>query len=327
MKATRNAVLKCSPYTAALTRSLKSVDRIHCRVNDDGTIYVCCGYFLVKLNRMEYDALVRPVTQRDPGNYVVDAKNESTTADPLDMEKTLNDAAASAAHELSPAPFLVNPYTKSTKAAIATYYSASGDFVAGYNSDYAAIISGDTSRKSKDPVSPMVIYIGDEPTALVLPVRLTTDSHPSRVPDAVRAYFVSDPVPAASDESELLKRARKDADEWRESAMRMEAERNDLEKQVADLRQQLDELAARLNTQPEQSPAADITQPEQAPADKATALADKLTALDGVTVTIKGIHTAFPVVWLSGDADAHKAAVESMGGRWSAKRSAWYFKI
>ena len=34
MKAAKNAVLKYSPYTAALTRSLKATERLHCRVNE-----------------------------------------------------------------------------------------------------------------------------------------------------------------------------------------------------------------------------------------------------------------------------------------------------
>ena len=53
----------------------------------------------------------------------------------------------------------------------------------------------------------------------------------------------------------------------------------------------------------------------------------KLAALDGVTATIKGAQTAAPVVWLTGEADAHKDEIEKLGGKWSGKRSAWYFKI
>ena len=79
MNATKNAVLKYSSYTAALTRSLKGSERIHCKTDEENkAVYVCNGYFLVKLTPMEYDALVRPITQRDAGDYIINA--DGTTA-------------------------------------------------------------------------------------------------------------------------------------------------------------------------------------------------------------------------------------------------------
>ena len=68
-------------------------------------------------------------------------------------------------------------------------------------------------------------------------------------------------------------------------------------------------------------------QPDQTPADKAAALVEELTALEGITATVKGAQTAAPVVWLTGESDAHKEKIEAMGGKWSNKRGAWYFKI
>lgn len=267
MKATKNAVLKCSPYTAALTRSLKSAERLHCRLDaETNSVYVCNGYLLAKLNPAEYDALVRPVTQREAGNFVLYNGEEDAAREPLDLEKLLTDAAREAAHELTPAPFLVDPCLKRTKSKIIPYYSESGDFVAGFNSDYAAIISAGLPRRSKDSISPMVVFIGDEPQAMILPVRF--DETKSRVPAAVRAYFTEKPQEA-----------------------------------------------------PAQVPQ------EQTPAGKAAALVEKLADLEGIAATIKGAQTAAPVVWLSGDADAHKEKIEKLGGKWSGKRSAWYFKI
>ena len=54
---------------------------------------------------------------------------------------------------------------------------------------------------------------------------------------------------------------------------------------------------------------------------------ETLAALDGITATVKGAQTAAPVVWLTSAADAHKEKIEAMGGKWSTKRGAWYFKI
>ena len=333
MNAKKNAVLKYSNYTTALTRSLKITERLHCRVNEETrAVYVCNGYFLVKLDRTEYDALVRPVTQREAGNFVIE-NGEQVPNEPLDMEKLLADAAQEAAHELTPAPFLFDPGVKGVKSKIAAYYSESGDFVAGFNSDYAAIISASLPRKSKNPTSPMVVFSGDEPQAMILPVRLGSPEKPSRVPAAVRAFFTDKPEESAD---EKLKRARKDRDEWEQMARRLEAERvglertiSDLQKVLADKTAEIEALTDRLNAQPDPQPQEEAAeaQQEQTPADKAAALVETLAALDGITATVKGAQTAAPVVWLTGEADAHKEKIEAMGGKWSNKRGAWYFKI
>nr|WP_325181351.1 hypothetical protein [uncultured Oscillibacter sp.] len=333
MNAKKNAVLKYSNYTTALTRSLKITERLHCRVNEETrAVYVCNGYFLVKLDRTEYDALVRPVTQREAGNFVIE-NGEQVPNEPLDMEKLLADAAQEAAHELTPAPFLFDPGVKGVKSKIAAYYSESGDFVAGFNSDYAAIIAPSLPRKSKNPTSPMVVFRGDEPQAMILPVRLGSPEKPSRVPAAVRAFFTDKPEESAD---EKLKRARKDRDEWEQMARRLEAERvglertiSDLQKVLADKTAEIEALTDRLNAQPDPQPQEEAAeaQQEQTPADKAAALVETLAALDGITATVKGAQTAAPVVWLTGEADAHKEKIEAMGGKWSNKRGAWYFKI
>lgn len=333
MNAKKNAVLKYSNYTTALTRSLKITERLHCRVNEETrAVYVCNGYFLVKLDRTEYDALVRPVTQREAGNFVIE-NGEQVPNEPLDMEKLLADAAQEAAHELTTAPFLFDPGVKGVKSKIAAYYSESGDFVAGFNSDYAAIIAPSLPRKSKNPTSPMVVFRGDEPQAMILPVRLGSPEKPSRVPAAVRAFFTDKPEESAD---EKLKRARKDRDEWEQMARRLEAERvglertiSDLQKVLADKTAEIEALTDRLNAQPDPQPQEEAAeaQQEQTPADKAAALVETLAALDGITATVKGAQTAAPVVWLTGEADAHKEKIEAMGGKWSNKRGAWYFKI
>ena len=102
----------------------------------------------------------------------------------------------------------------------------------------------------------------------------------------------------------------------------------ELQSVLASKNQQIEALTERLNAQPEAQPAPVEEAPqEQTPADKAAALVEKLAALEGITATIKGAQTAAPVVWLAGEAAAHKEKIEAMGGKWSAKRSAWYFKI
>ena len=56
-------------------------------------------------------------------------------------------------------------------------------------------------------------------------------------------------------------------------------------------------------------------------------IAARFTGLDGVTATIKGAHTAAPVVWLSGDTDKHADEIKAAGAKWSGKRSAFYVRV
>ena len=37
--------------------------------------------------------------------------------------------------------------------------------------------------------------------------------------------------------------------------------------------------------------------------------------------------TAAPVVWLAGDTKPHAKAIEADGGKWSAKKNAYYFRV
>lgn len=152
-----------------------------------------------------------------------------------------------------------------------------------------------------------IVFSGDEPQAMILPVRI--DETKSRVPAAVRAYFTEKPQDAAI-----------------ERAHGQEITR--LQNVIDAKNEQIEALTARLNAQPEAQPEPVEEAPqEQTPADKAAALVEKLAALDGITATVKGAQTAAPVVWLDGEADAHKEKIEAMGGKWSSKRSAWYFRI
>ena len=38
-------------------------------------------------------------------------------------------------------------------------------------------------------------------------------------------------------------------------------------------------------------------------------------------------QTAAPVVWLAGDTKPHAKAIEADGGKWSAKKNAYYFRV
>ena len=71
-------------------------------------------------------------------------------------------------------------------------------------------------------------------------------------------------------------------------------------------------------------PAAD-NKPE--PKTAAEIIAARWAEVDGLTATIKGAQTAAPVVWLAGDTKPHAKAIEADGGKWSAKKNAYYFRV
>lgn len=68
---------------------------------------------------------------------------------------------------------------------------------------------------------------------------------------------------------------------------------------------------------------------QSAPEPKTAAelIAQRWQAVEGLDVTIKGAQTAAPVIWLTGDTEAHADEIKQAGGKWSAKRSAFYFRV
>lgn len=349
----KNTVLKCSNYTSTLTRALKEGSpRIHCNTSDDA-IYICNGYFAVKLNGYEYDALVRPVTQRDPGNWALQ-ENGDLTPDPINIAELMHNTADDAGHTITAAPMFFDVANgrkgKSAPPPLVCYYSAEADFVAGFNPTYAEIVASTLERRSKSATAPMVVLDGGDPIALILPVRISDKPNIAR---AVRAWFTDSAADGQSKTDEAAEKLRQHADDMEKTARQYEdknkglardletlrqqyaeehIENEDLRRQVEELQtvlaaknEQIEALVDRLNAQPDPQP--HEAEAEAQPQDKAAALVQKLSALPNVTATVNGAQTAAPVVWLSGDTDAHKNEIEEMGGKWSGKRGAWYFKI
>ena len=48
--------------------------------------------------------------------------------------------------------------------------------------------------------------------------------------------------------------------------------------------------------------------------------------IPGITFLVKGAKTAAPVIWISGETAKHESEITALGGRWAAKKSAWYIK-
>lgn len=240
--ANANMVIKYSAFTKDLTKVLKKSERIHCTVDTEGMIYVCNGFIAVRLSSDEYDALVRPATQRDAGEWVL---HEGVLSDvdekPMDIAKCISDAANNAAHDIIQAPLFFEEKSGKTTYHYNGYYSESGDFVQLINSKYSAIVnSGVITFKSQNPISPAVAFWGGDAVAIIMPVRLKGHENQE---NAIRAWFGAYHGTDNGESAKKLNDLRKDLNDSINSANAIEAENVELRRQLEELRQQYAQAA------------------------------------------------------------------------------------
>lgn len=58
-------------FTPNAGKVLKNSERIICRVDEDGTIYITNGYFAFKLSAYEYAAVIQPAVCCEAGNWTM----------------------------------------------------------------------------------------------------------------------------------------------------------------------------------------------------------------------------------------------------------------
>lgn len=305
-------------YTADAVKVLKNSDRLICRTDDDGMIYVTNGFTAYKMNPMEYASVVQPVTYCEAGNYAIQngEKREEAT---FDLVKTFRESvkAADNTGDLALCPLVLTVDRKRTAAA---YYNAEKDFVSLYDTRYISALCPGFTLRAPGSFAPAIAYSNGEPFALVLPIR--PDENTIR---AVKAYFTQ----TAGEDSGEAEQLRAELARLQDKLTRTETGAAALEERV---QQQAYELEA-LRTAAEYNDTAEYKAPNEAqdsPADTKTAaevIASRFSCMDGVTATIKGAHTTAPVVWLSGDTEKHADAIKAAGAKWSGKRSAFYVRV
>ena len=279
-----------SIFTPALTKALKTRPAVIQCQTDGEYIYISNGFFLVKLLPGEYDEFVRPVTQRDPGSWTIDEKGQITDRKPIDMARFLSDFdSRDDLSAMVKAPFTFPVELTRKSFTITAFYNAANGFVSFFDTKYTAMVSFDrVTLGGASPTTPMIVYHNNSPAALLLPMRI---DNPALIA-SVQAYFTG--------KQPKTKTAAPDS---RLSAALEEVER---------LREELKQ--AKAHAAPKQ------------PANKAAAVLAALESLDGITATVKGAQTSAPVVWIGGNAEAHKTALEKLGAKWSNKRSAYYIQ-
>lgn len=320
-----------SPFTAELTRQLRLARKNSSLIvnNHNGVIYAASGYFAAIVTADEYDRFVRPVTNRDPGTYRLrgDDLNDAP-ASVLDVSCVVKSALEQnkGCDPLTPCPLsLDDPHGR-----LCLYHNDSTGDIHAFGASYTAIFSGCTLISASPLTSAIVLYNGN-PVGLVMPVKLNTDKPTiSSAVRAIRAFYGDSTAPAttpAADTAAL--RAELDKANARAKSAEQQAalDRKASADKISELEKALDSLrsalAAATTTTPAPAPAP-TTPPALICDPKATA--DKLAALPGVTATIKGAKSSVPIVWLSGNVNAHRAAIEKAGGKWSTKRAAYYVR-
>jgi len=196
-------ILKDIAFTDELTNALKDAGSLMCRRYDgDPAVYVRDGrgFFLVKLDEREYNEFVRPITHRDPGDFVAeyDAK---CPYPPRDLRKVLTNYAFNARFGLTAMPRALNfGSLRHPNRKVSTFYSKEGDFVSCLDIKYASIVASSLTLRTGGALCGVVCYrramssfpdgtarcAWDDPCAVVMPVRALVSDTPVQ---ETRAWF------------------------------------------------------------------------------------------------------------------------------------------
>lgn len=291
--------MKKTNHKAAVARALKAAGQITCQLSDDSIIICGGGCFLLKLPPWAYDDLIRPVTQREPGDWTISGPRADAEPRRYDLAACLEKLSADpAAVELSRLPLCAD---SSRDGLLRVYQSRSGAFSAAYRAEYADAMPG--RLFSSGPSAPGICRDSDgQIVGLVMPVRAD--------PALLRAAAAWHADPA-----EPVQQAQPDR------------EAQQLRARVAELEAQADALRAEIRQLQDAQTAAEPAQPAQPAAPSADAVVARLQQIPGLEIEVKGAQTAAPIVWAYGATDQQADALKAAGAKWSWKRAAWYVRV
>lgn len=294
--------------SAATQKALKTGSCIAVQTveGDDGirNIYVTNGYLAFRMFPAEYDACVRPLVLRAPGTFTVTLSTNDTKESAIDIAAIFAREAKEDAPILTSTGLRIQGRKGSDTAAV----YVSDTFGIALNADFPGATPG-LDLRATSPLSPAVAWFCDKPVALYLPKNIKG----ANLLAAVNAITGKDAAPDTQELEAKLEAAQ-------ESAAR---ERADLRAQLKAKEEELQALRAQLA----EAQAATQEAPKEAgPAPDFQAIAARWSSVPGLTVTVKGAQTASPVLWVSGAVEAHAEELKAAGARWSAKRSAYYYR-
>lgn len=293
-------------YTNTVKKALASADRLACQVVGEGAtknIYICNGYFIFKMNVLEYSNLVQPVTHCEAGNWEIRNGNREALSIniPEFLQREINNAEQKPAAELTRCPVLFSV----GKGEATALYNSRDNYTVILNNSFLGAIWAGAICTTVSPLSPVLFRDEMGVFAMVMPIKPE-----AKISRAVAAYFTDGETQPETNTALI------------EELNAAEKALAEAETEAAALRAQLEELKAQKS--------AELTAvPEQAPAarDDLQSIVERFTAIPGIVATVKGAQTASPVVWLSGDTQQNAATIKAAGGKWSTKRNMFYFRV
>lgn len=323
-------------YSAAeASKAINNIDHICCKVTDDGTIYVFSGYFIFKMCPQEYAAIAQPMVHREAGNWTI-YRNSKRDFGTFSVENSFSDAVK-AAQDAAPLDhcLLFSCDPKNPALRREAFYSKESDFAAFYNAAYISALTPAAQIKTTGALKPAVACNDGKPFAVILPVHAD-----EKLALGIRAYFAAGDdsseggachnINALQSKLDACKNDLAQAQAYLEKAQKANAAQNERIGRVLDendaLRMQISRLKDEISAlRKAQQPAPAESRPE--PKTAAEQIAARFASMTDVTATIKGAHTAAPVVWLAGDTKKHAAEIEAAGAVWSSKKSAYYYRV
>ncbi len=303
--------------TAALKASAKKVD-VYCHVSDDCEILVSNGRFVFAMSRAEYDAIARPVFQRDPGNFVV-KNGEIQERDTQSIGKVYRQLLEADARPLSRSPFT----TMRSVLDVALFYCADKSFVTGYDNNYISAIIPEVTYHSAAAKSAMIVKSGSEPFAVILPVNIGANADIVR---AVKAYFVEDP---AGHDAAAIAELQIENEELKSRLATSESIFRELKAEYEAVNAAYEELKANKPVMVLETPAADSDSCSDAGKTgddcKDPETLEELASIDGVELIVNGKQTDSPVSWVYG-AEKYKELLTALGFKWSDKKAGYWKK-
>ena len=161
-------------FTMDAGKALKGSDRIICRTDDDA-VYICNGYFVLRMLPMEYAETVQPVTHSDAGDWIIErGTKRDLLPDEFPIRKMMNDAAAPVMKhsgpticQRCPADFPV----EKGKHVLNGYYNAASGIAAFYNRAFLSAFAPSVDLHTVGIASAAVMMSGQEIVGIVLPVK------------------------------------------------------------------------------------------------------------------------------------------------------------
>lgn len=303
-------------FTTAATKALKKANGIWCQYDEEARrIYVLAGGCLAMVMTPEdYDAIARPATGRDPGNWIWrDGQLQPLTTD-IKAVVDKNVAPVQAA-DGTLAAVMPGRYS-SGKLTVMACYAPDRDTVATADESLLAAFDFGLTRPHVAASNQGIVMVaGDNVVVgLVCPVKLD-----AKIARSVRAYFREDDgAGSAGVDNDRADRLQRSVDRLRDDL----ADKN---REIDSLKAELEKLQAAADAP--KTAGDDAAKKDGSAADRAGEVAGRLCELDGLQVVVNGATTATPVVWISGDVNAHADAIRAEGGKYSVKKGAYYIKI